>query len=187
MLCCVLLPSLGCVQVVRTQVNAFHSSDTTLAVGSIAVQALQPEKANTLEFAHYRRLLEPKLEQLGYQLVDSSQAAYVAYLDYAVVESELSDSKVDFYASRGFSRFGERSNGVLVERSSRSEYVRKLVLVIARNEDDGQRLYEVTGLSRGQCGIMSVVYDEMLQALLQAFPYANGSVQTISVSGETRC
>ena len=179
----------GCASVVSTQVSTFRTPAELGGRGSVAVQAMHAELNRSLEFAWYRTQVETALAELGYQVGESVDAAdYIALLDYGVepVESDRSGPFVTTGLGWGRSRyFG--TNLVIVDNDRRQEFIRRVQLVIERNGPDAERVYEVSGASQGRCGVMSVVFDEMLTAMLQGFPVDNASVKTIQVKGDARC
>jgi hypothetical protein len=179
----------GCSSVVSTQVSTFRSPGELGERGSVAVQAMHADLNRSLEFAWYRTQVETALAKLGYQVGAAAETAdYIALLDYGVepVESDRSGPFVTTGLGWGRSRyFG--TNLVIVDDDRRQEFIRRVQLVIERNGPDGERVYEVSGASQGRCGVMSVVFDEMLAAMLQGFPVANASVKTIQVKGDARC
>lgn len=181
---------LGCAGVVRTQINAFSADPAEFGSGTIVVEALDPLEAKTLEFAHYRARLERLLSEQGYSVLPAGQASdLVALLGYQVHETRGRDRARAGYMTHyhtGF--FRPHHSLVVVDDGGRTEYVRRVDFVITRGEgEQAQRLYEVTGLSQGTCPVLSVVFDEMLEALFTDFPAPNGSVRTIRVRGDTRC
>lgn len=179
----------GCASVVSTQVSTFRSTGEMGSRGSIAVQAMHAELNRSLEFAWYRTQVETALAELGYQVGAAAETAdYIALLDYGVepLEADRSGPFVTTGLGWGRSRyFG--TNLVIVDDDRRQEFIRRVQLVIERNGPDGERVYEVSGASQGRCGVMSVVFDEMLTAMLQGFPVENASVKTIQVKGDARC
>lgn len=179
----------GCASVVSTQVSTFRSPGELPNRGTVTVQAMHADLNRSLEFAWYRSQLEAALVQLGYEIAASTEAAdYLALLDYGVepAESDRAGPIVTTGLGWGRSRyFG--TNLVLVDDNRRQEFIRRVQLVIERNGADGERMYEVSGASKGRCGVMSVVFDEMLTAMLQGFPVENASVKTIQVKGDARC
>ncbi len=179
----------GCASVVSTQVSTFRSTGEMGSRGSIAVQAMHEELNRSLEFAWYRTQVETALAELGYQVgAPADTADYIALLDYGVepVEADRSGPFVTTGLGWGRSRyFG--TNLVIVDDDRRQEFIRRVQLVIERNGPEGERVYEVSGASQGRCGVMSVVFDEMLTAMLQGFPVDNASVKTIQVKGDARC
>lgn len=179
----------GCSSVVSTQVSTFRSPGELTGRGTVAVQAMHPELNRSLEFAWYREQVEKTLAGLGYQTGAAADSAdFIALLDYGVepVEADRSGPFVTTGLGWGRSRyFG--TNLVIVDDDRRQEFVRRVQLVIERAGPDGERIYEVSGASQGRCGVMSVVFDEMLTAMLQGFPVDNASVKTIQVKGDARC
>ncbi len=178
----------ACASVVSTQVSTFSAPADRLQRGSIHVEPAQADLNRSLEFAWYRGQVETALAALGYKIAeDPAGAEFVALLDYGV---EPIDSDRDSYISTGWG-FGRArhfgTNVVIVDEHERQEFVRRIHLAIERNEPESERVYEVSGASEGRCGVLSVVFDEMLNAMLQGFPGGNASVKTISVRGDARC
>lgn len=184
----VVLLTAACASVVSTRVNTFSAPADRLGRGTIIVQPAHPELKKSLEFAWYRGQVEQALKNLGYLLAEGpADAEYVALLDYGV---EAIESDRDSYVTTGWG-FGRSryfgTNVVIVDDHERQEFVRHVHLAIERNVEEGERVYEVSGASEGRCGVLSVVFDEMLSAMLQGFPVTNASVKTISVRGDARC
>ncbi|MCR6651768.1 MAG: hypothetical protein NVV73_09895 [Cellvibrionaceae bacterium] len=178
----------ACSSVVSTRVNTFRAPEDLAARGTISVQAMHADLNRSLEFAWYRTQVEGALTDLGFQVVGTDNADLVALLDYAVepVDSDRSGPLITTGWGMGRSRyFG--TNVVIVDDQRRQEFIRHVQLVIERNQAEGTRVYEVSGASQGRCGVLSVVFDEMLTAMLQGFPGDNASVKTISVKGDARC
>lgn len=182
--------TVGCASVVRTQVNAFSADPAEFTSGTIVVQSLDPLEAKTLEFAHYRARLEQHLSEQGFQVLPAGQEAdLVALLGYQVHETQGRErARAGYMTHYRTGYFRPHHSLVVVDDGGRTEYLRRINLVIARGADDqAQRLYEVTGLSQGTCAVLSVVFDEMLEALFTDFPLPNGTVRTVRVRGDTRC
>lgn len=179
----------GCSSVVSTQVSTFRSPGNLGEQGSVTVQAMHAELNRSLEFAWYRTQVEKALAGLGYQIgAPGEEADYIALLDYGVEPAKADRSGPIVATGMGWGRsryFG--TNMVIVDNDRRQEFIRRVQLVIERNGPDGERVYEVSGASQGRCGVMSVVFDEMLAAMLQGFPVENASVKTLQVKGDARC
>jgi hypothetical protein len=180
--------SVGCAGTVKTRVNTFSTPAAGSDRGTLVVLPAREELGRSLEFAWYREKVEQVLSGLGYTPVADREAAeFVALLDYGV---EAARSDRDTYVSGGWG-FGRSryygSSVVVVDKLDRDEYLRRVALAIERKTPEAQRIYEVSGVSQGRCGILSVVFDEMLDAILQGFPVGNASVRTVSVRGDTRC
>lgn len=178
----------GCSSVVATRVNTFRAPEDVVSGSTIAVQALRADLNKSLEFAWYRTQVEKALTDLGFQVVAADSAELLALLDYGVESAESDRSGPMFTTGWGVGRsryFG--TNVVIVDDQRRQEFLRHVQLVIEQNREGGQRVYEVSGVSQGRCGVLTVVFDEMLAAMLQGFPVENASVKTISVKGDARC
>lgn len=191
-----LLLNISCSTPVTTKVNTFRVQDASLGEGSIAVVAADDIAKVSLEYAYYATSLEQALQSLGYTLVLSqdspeSTSTYIAFLNYAVseVESRRNGSFSTGLYSTSRAHHSAAGTGVVIVDDSRRrpEFERKLQLVIALRGEQQERVYEVTGTSRGRCGTLSAVFEEMLEAMLTDFPANNGSLNTISVRGDSRC
>lgn len=179
----------GCSQQVYTKVNAFKQDSAEFGRGEVVVRAADAQSADSLEFAYYRGRIEAALSKLGYvPVAERASAEYETLISWGVAESEAEDRGLRTgFISPGYTHsYGVRSGVMVIDDSRNLEYVRKLSLAIGRI-DPPERIYEVTGYSRGRCGVFSVVFDEMLEALLTDFPAESGSVRTIGVRGESRC
>jgi hypothetical protein len=175
-------------------VNTFRLDGVALGQGAIKVVSADETAEASLEYAYYSSHLEKSLQALGYTLVSHDQESdYIAFLNYSVRESESDERGTSF--GRVFSYNGSRNMGigfgsgivVVDEGRSKASYERMFQLVIAYSGDDKRRLYEVTGVSRGYCGTLSVVFQEMLEAMLKGFPANNGSLKSYSIAGDTDC
>lgn len=178
----------ACSSVVATRVNTFRAPEDVVPGSTIAVQALRTDLNKSLEFAWYRTQVEKALTDLGFQVVAADSAELLALLDYGVEPVDSDRSGPIFTTGWGVGRsryFG--TNMVIVDDQRRQEFLRHVQLVIEQNREDGQRVYEVSGASQGRCGVLTVVFDEMLTAMLKGFPVENASVKTISVKGDARC
>lgn len=185
----------GCTSTVYTKVNAFRAAEAEFGKGTVAVRAGNEDAEQSLEFAYYREQLEHALANLGYTPVARDQnPEYEAFLSFSVDEAEASERGLRTgailrsypYYGYGSYGFGSRFGVVVMDENEETQFLRRLGLVIARS-GGGERVYEVKGVSRGECGVFSVVFDEMLQAVLKDFPAANGVVKDVGIKGDTRC
>lgn len=188
---CLLLLSLmlGACGTLATKVVTFSSAELTAPAGTIQVVAVNSEVEPSLEFAHYKDVLQRKLAELGYQPVATEDADYIALLDYdvsEVTEKRSSNQSRIYIDSEAHVRRGSKTV-VVVDDEIDMEYDRIVKLIIAKNTPERPRLYEVTGVSDGDCKILSTVFDEMIEAMLREFPAPNGTVKTIWVKGDIRC
>jgi hypothetical protein len=178
----------ACSSVVSTRVNTFRAPEDLAVRGTVAVQAMHADLNRSLEFAWYRTQVEKALADLGFQVVSADTAELLALLDFGVEPAEADRSGPLITTGWGMGRsryFG--TNVVIVDDQRRQEFIRQVQLVLERNTEAGERIYEVSGTSQGRCGVLSVVFDEMLTAMLKGFPADNASVKTISVKGDARC
>lgn len=179
----------ACSHKVYTKINAFRADNTEFGRGPILVRAATQETGESLEFAYYKGRIEAALANLGYEPVsDAAAAQFQAVVSYGVEESEAEDRGLRTgFVTPGYTHsYGARVGVMVIDDNRDIEFVRRLSLTISRI-DPAQRLYEVTGFSRGRCGVFSVVFDEMLEAIFKDFPAESGSVRTIGVRGESRC
>ena len=193
----------GCTSTVYTKVNAFRAPDVQLTPGPVVIGASDASKAASLEFAHYRARTAEQLGANGFTVVSDGQPHdYSAQLSYSTEQAELDRGAARGVYGRGYPYFGFNYGlgfgrgyyggygsglGVVVVDDGRElGYMHKLELVLL-NTDTGERVFEARGYTESRCGVFSVVFDEMLTAILQDFPAADGSVKTIGVPGDSKC
>lgn len=194
---CFLLTLVSCSSSVKTKVNTFRLDGVTLGQGTIKVIPSNDTQTSSLEYAFYSTHLAKVLQGLGYSLVASdAPSEFTAALHYSVNEVESGTGGLLhglFYSNHKnhYTGLGLRPSVVVVEEGDRRPvFERNFQLIIARTKLQGieaQRVYEVTGVSRGRCGTLSVVFEEMLQAMVTQFPANNGSLNSVTVTGDTRC
>ena len=179
----------GCTQTVNTKVTAFNSQQSPQE-GTVAIVAKDEEVGQSLEFQHYRERAALALAEHGFTAVaqsSDSQAQYQVTLGFLVQEVNSEDS--GFRSGFVLRTSPWRSAGgdviFMDDNDQRREYKRTLTFTIA--DASGQRLYEATASSVGRCDVMTVVFDEMLEAILQLYPQASGTVRNVKVKGDPRC
>jgi len=180
----------ACSGVVYTKVNAFSSGTLASIHGSIAVVNPPGIEEVSLEYRHYAVLLGQLLADAGFTVVDAGEHSdFVAYLNYSVNDTRQNRSPTytGVIGRSHVRRVSGYADVVVVEQSSRTNYERHIGLVIAEGSDESSRVYEVNGVSTGECGILSAVFEEMLRAMLIEFPLDDGSLKKFSVKGDTRC
>ncbi len=189
----------GCATTVSTKVNAFRAEAAEFGAGTVAVRAANESVGQSLEFAHYRVRLEAALADLGYTPVNRFDTRYdspdyEAHIAFDVDEGSVRNSRLRpgfaetriYPHHRGFG-FGPSMSVVVLEGAAEQAlYTHRLSLVISKPAS-GERVYEVKGVTQSQCGVFSVIYDEMLESMLKNFPADNGSVQDVRVKGDARC
>lgn len=184
----------GCASSVRTQLNTFMAEDARFGQGTIAVKAANDQLQESLEFSLYKKKLEAKLQEAGYQISTPEEARDIARLGYYVEEARARARQPNLVFTTGFGRYYRHGGiGFLVNDRTdyQDEYLRTISLVITRTPEaageEPRRIYETTAISKGSCPVMSVVFDEMLAAIFQYFPDHNGAVRSVTVRGEGNC
>ncbi len=176
----------ACATGVRSKVAVF-SIPTPELQGSIKVVSLDPALAETLAFEHYRQSLASHLSILGLEAVTDA-AEFEALLGYQVTEVQPESAPVNgsLWWRSGYPRTLGTSVVVVHDGNTRRQYQREVTVVIRRTSTQ-ERIYEATATSLGSCEALVVVFDEMVAAIVKTFPQPSGSVQTVSVSGDTKC
>lgn len=186
----------ACSNQVRTQLNAFQAEGASLGSGTIAVFPVDKDLANSLEFKLYKTRLEDALSAKGYTIVQSEAADYRAELAYSVEERQPKRRGTYYDNWRGYYGFSwglghhhhyPRSRvGLAYSVREIDRFDRTLSMDIYQVKSS-DKVYEIKAVSTGNCAIMSVVFDEMLEAVFTEFPYQNGIVRSVTVEGDTRC
>lgn len=183
----------GCATQVTTRVNAFRAPGPLDKNAEIVVVAETAEQGKSLEFQHYKSKVETALSKQGYIIAPESRAKYQAVLGYGVRRLEIQkDSGVQTgiitSGGRGRGGFGFGSSVVLLDdKSSAPVFERKVSLVISENNREAKRVYEVTGISEGNCGVLSEVFDDILAGVLHEFPATNGQLKIVKVPASSKC
>ncbi len=179
----------ACTATVRTHVVAF-AADDQVDLSTIAMVAPPSVDDVPLEYQHYGKAIISKLESLGFRALSENdpESQYVAYLKYSVVESESNGSQVyTGVVGRSYVRSsGPFVDVMVVDKNRRHFYERRIEVVIAERQSN-KRVYEVSGTSYGQCGVLSVVFDEMLDAMFLDFPMDSGALKKIKTNGNASC
>jgi hypothetical protein len=176
----------------RTRVNSFRAPEPIVTSASVAVVPVDSTQGQSLEFGLYRDLLERALVKQGFTLSSPAQARLHALLSYTVNRvADTSDSGVRSGVIVGSNRgsFGSFGSNVMILDSARKSgwYERKVGVVLEHNNGERQRVYEISAQSDGACGVLSAVVPDMLKALFNEFPMANGAVKYVSVPVSEKC
>ncbi len=190
LLCC--LAVIGCQSIVRSDVSTFRSEETALGEGSIYVKPGNKEATESLEFRFYRDKLAKRLQRAGYTLAEKGAAQYEATLNYGVIrqEKDKPDTRVVVGGFWGYYPHYPRGSMLITDASGAEfEFVREVNLRIDRivSGDAREPVLEVKAASIGHCEHLTVVYDEMLEAIFSDLKRPNGSVVKVAVEGEARC
>lgn len=203
----------GCATRVVTDVNSFKTQDFTVANIAIAVEPSDPQFKNSLEFKHYKVKLEERFSQYGFNVVnDPLKARYIAKLGYHISDGETKTETRPVTGHTGYepviyTSVVQRSDGShayvhnthwiptygIVGASTRS-YTNFTTLVTIDIVDQQQvveetpaKVYELKARSEGSCGIVSRIFDEMLEAIFRDFPGENNRVDRVSVEADMSC
>lgn len=214
LLAVVLLANLtGCATYVRTDINSFHSPDFATQGVAIAVTPSDQQFKNSLEFQHYKIKLEARLREQGFNVVDDEKSArYLARLGYHINDGETKVESTPEFGQVGYdavfythavrnqdgstsyvrSAHWVPSYGI-VGSSTRSYTNFTTIITIdivdqeQLKEDIPAKVFELKARSQGACGIVSRIYDEMLQAIFTNFPGENDRVDRIRVKTDMPC
>lgn len=203
----------GCATRVVTDVNSFKTEDFTLANIPIAVQPSDPHFKNSLEFKHYKAKLEDRFSQYGFAVVnDPASARYIAKLGYHISDGETKTESRPVTGHTGYepiiyTSVVQRPDGShayvhntrwiptygIVGSSTRS-YTNFTTLVTIDIVDQQQiveenpaKVFELKARSEGSCGVVSRIFDEMLEAIFRDFPGENNRVDRVSVEADMSC
>lgn len=187
--------SLGaCQSIVRTDIETFRANETALKAGRVLIVPMEKwqSSGDSLEFKFYRDKLAAKLQSLGLTPVNTGDAEYLAKLGYRVSRQEKDDphSRVLIGGHVGYGRFYPSTSLVLTDLNrERYEYVREVGLALEtfENNADASKLVQVKATSIGGCQHLTVVYDEMLDAIFKDLWRENGSVVNVKTKGSARC
>lgn len=187
----------ACESIIRAKVETFRDASLGLPKGTIAVQPGDTSLNDSLEFKHYADLLAERLRDIGYDVVLTGEAEYLATLAYAVSrqEKDSPSSRVVVGGHFGYYSHYPRGSIYISDFNSKEfEYVREVSLSISKsnapNEKEdvsSSKILEMRATSVGHCEHLTVVYDEMLEAIFSNMNRTNGSIDRVKVAGELRC
>lgn len=175
----------GCAGGVTSEVTRFHAAAAPRGE-VIAVLALDPDKAGSLEFAAYARLISRKLESIGYRVSESPAGAeLLARVDYSVGPAETAIKAwprhyvhYHFYYGRYhpyyFGRYWDEPYSY-----SYTVYPRALDITIRRV--DGESLFEGQVRSVGREASLNQVMPYLVEAMFQNFPGENGITKVVTI------
>ncbi len=198
-LCALCLAMTACQSIVRSDVSTFREEGAVLGEGTIFVSAADAvnadDKATTesLEFRFFKDKLTKRLQRAGYVPADKGTAQYHATLSYGVIrqEKDKPDTRVVIGGHFGYYPHYPRGSLLITDVSGTEfEYVREVNVLIDRvasGTNDSAPVLQVKAISLGRCEHLSVVYDEMLEAIFADLNRPNGSVVKVSVKGEANC
>ncbi|MFT5083231.1 MAG: hypothetical protein ACI9Y1_001271 [Lentisphaeria bacterium] len=197
----VVLMLASCQSNVRTDIATFRNTSIPFAKGDIRVVPVDIKGTENLEFRYYKIRVEDKLRALGFTPTESATSEYIAQLAYGVSRQEADKLGSRVFVSGNIGRFSRYSHyGSVIfadDLGKEFEFVREIDLIVAKRSKDtrvadekadkGEQLIQVRALSEGKCEYLTVVFDEMLEAIFSDFLRPNGSVEKVSVKGDIRC
>jgi len=197
---------------VQTTTTSFYVGEYKKS-GTIAVVTGVTASNNSLEFEHYKMLIEQKLASVGYKISNNPASAdYIAYATFGIDLGKNTVVAIPIYGqSSGESTY---SSGATYETEfntlypgatysmpayslagsgSQSEagYTRAIALdiAIATSIKAGhpKKVFESRANSIGMCGVFAAVFEPMLEAMFTDFPGVNGKPKTVQVKWDGGC
>ena len=202
----------GCATHVRTDVNSFRAPAFDIEGVALAVVPEDPQYKNSLEFQYYQEVLEQHLAAQGFRIVAEADARYLARLGYHISDGEIKTESSPVTGQTGYDTVFYTS--VVRNEDGSHSYVRSahwvptfgivgsttrsytnfttlvtIDIIDSTQVEDGvpAKVYEVKARSEGSCGIVSRIFDEMLEAIFRDFPGENNRVERVSVEADMSC
>ena len=181
----------GCASKFRTDVSSWHRLPAPSGE-SFVVDAKDPRKAGSLEFAQYAGLVAAELQRVGYRpAARVQQADLVVRFDYGL---DGAREKVRSYGGTGFygggyygyhrpwwGPWGGYGFDDYPDVRSYTVYQRRLELEIAAAGNPGQNLYETRVVSDGRSNRLEEVMPLMVRALFTEFPGPSGVTRRVTI------
>lgn len=184
----------GCASSFKSDVARFHQLPRP-AGETFIMEAKDPQKAGSLEFAQYAANIAARLSALGYRQAEKGAAAdLVVRVDYAVDDGQV---EVRSYGSGFYGGYYHRYDpwfwgypGYYPDRDIRSYvmYSRRLEMDIERalgeakgGEAKGQRLFEGRVESRGRDNRLPEIMPFLIEAMFKDFPGQSGVTQKVII------
>jgi hypothetical protein len=194
----------SCASVIRGDVVSYH--DGPLPMGeTIRVVAADPANQGSLEFRSYVTLVNEQLRRVGYQPTDADNAQLLAVVDYSVVpdSTSITANRAPGFVRYGFS-YGRFRDPFYFGASnywgpgwgpgfwgpdtytSRTGYLRTLLLNIERNTSERERLFEGHVQSSGAQNLLPQVMPYLVTAMFQNYPGENGVTKVVTIERNQR-
>jgi hypothetical protein len=199
----------GCTSVIRGDVVTYH--DGPMPAGeTIRVVAANPANQGSLEFRSYVTMINEQLRRVGYQPTDDDNAQLLAVVDYSVAPDSTSVTanrsqnavRYGFSYGRFYDPFyfgasnywgpnywgpgwgpGYFGGGYWGPDTytSRTGYLRTLLINIERNDQDRERLFEGHVQSSGAQNLLPQVMPYLITAMFQNYPGENGVTKVVTI------
>ncbi|MDX1580748.1 MAG: DUF4136 domain-containing protein [Alphaproteobacteria bacterium] len=161
---------------------------------SFAIQALDPHKKGSLEFAQYARMVSLELSRVGYRPAKEGQRPdLIVSMDYG-----LSDGRTEvrsYGSSFGYGYYGYRAwpyyhpyyhpfghgYGYGPDIRSYAVYTHSLTLEIASTQNPDQNIYESTVVTETRSRRLNEVMPYLVESLFQQFPGPSGQVREVEI------
>lgn len=146
--------------------------------------------SNSLEFIYYKDKLANRLRSAGYTLSDADSSEYLASFTYGVIRQEKDEPSSRVVIGGHFGHYLHYPHSPIFLSdvdNPKFEYVRELSFSIERMGDSPKKIMQIKATSTGRCEHLTIVYDEMLDAIFSDLYRASGSVEKVSIAGDARC
>ncbi len=184
---------------IKANVTAFYTPELNTINGkTIAVKAHPPEKESSLEFISYRPKIAAKLFLVGFEVEEDIPIPdYIAFVSYGIDGREQKSSTYSsgpYFGSLGvgvgrgpvFGGVGQTFNTQTWEEYSRFIAIDIVEAKTARSENP-VRIYEGRVQSVGRCPTLAGVFDQVLDAMFEDFPGANGKTTFVTLPWDGKC
>ena len=185
---CSVVVMTSCASKLSNDVVRFHEGDLPKGE-TIAVQALDAEKSNSLEFEHYAKMIREHLEKIGYKPIDNADnAELIAAVDYTISPGRTETRREPgAYAYYHFHHgyyydpfyFGYR-NYWPVDTITYTVFDRTLKMNIER-VDNGKVLFEGRVRSTGKDSEIVEIMPYMITAMFSNFPGESGITKVVTI------
>lgn len=183
----------ACQPYVRTHITTYHDSTATPLTGNILIQPPSSFDGSALEFSFFKKKLAQRLKNIGLNPVEDPSAPYVAVLQYGVSRQEKENPNSNLFVGGHYGFTRRSGTTILIANDDNNEFenVRRVSLSIRHtapaDNQASQEILNVSAESIGSCGHLSVVVDEMLDAIFLELYRPDGSIKKVKVKGSARC
>ncbi|WP_374763084.1 DUF4136 domain-containing protein [Yunchengibacter salinarum] len=181
----------ACAKSFESDVATFHNMPAP-GGKTIAVQAMDPDKQDSLEYAQYATVVGRKLAQQGFKLVDSTDNAdLIAGFDVTLSEGRV---HIDdrgygggFYGGYGFGGFHGYPYwgiGPGFNRRTESETVYTARLAMEIREPGGKMVFEGRSEAEVDSRALPELVPLLAESLFREFPGQSGITRQVKLKGD---